>query len=685
MPRYTRDELQKKINDARSRGVSQEAINARVAQLESAGDIIDSEKKSVGGFVQNAGEDLVRNVSGVAALPSVAMTAIKNPTSVPQMAGDVVKGTLQEYIDLVKNPVDTTYEKPITTLLNLMPVVGRAGKVAKSLDAAGDAAKTADKLSDATQARILKNPGGAEDLTKVNRVSKSVYQSTLPFSKKGNSFERLMPSKTANDLVRYGVGGSNDDIAKTASKITGKEGIFSRIVNESVSAADDPIDISPIQSVLNKDELTGRFSEISTKEINDLKKMVNSSVGGGMPNQALPSKLLDLERKLQEQAFSHVIQGRKGDTKAAEFGQLKFEIADAIGQSLDAVAEQKMPIDRFKTPEILAAVEKISPELASDFKNAKTVSDVRSLQAPFVRAKKIVELADQEASSLGNNFFSFVRNIPGVGPGVDALAEELITPAVRSGANALENTAVGRGLQKTGTAVSTAAKNPKDTAFGLSLAEDLLPEQNPSELPDSPDKVNFNGGEMVTIRNNETGETKQISRSELPKYVGGQDSLLSKDDLRMMAQIDMVKTGGKNLTKIIQLSEFLGEGQDPVEQAGVSMVSEVERLVDNLNLPESEEEARSQKTVRLWSARLGGDQNLRLYRDIKRGLALQLAVKMQGSSQGLSDKDVEAAENLLPDVGDTRSSAKEKIEIVKRILTSGSEVPSDPSMMFIDE
>jgi len=397
-------------------------------------------EKSLGGLFENAGRDLGENLQGIASLPGAIAAILSGKVNLPDAGANVARGIFDEYKDIVTHPVETAYNKPISTALDIIPFLGAAGKL-KNLGRAGKVAQAVEAVDNPAVQRILSKAGQVGKAgDEAGSLSKNIYQSVLNISKKGNAFEKLNPNETVGSMIKYGINGSPEDISNAAQKITGKSGILSNVVNNAITDVKAPAKMDSVFGVLN-DSRQGRFSALSTEKVDELSRRLSKIPQGKNIGDVELSRLLDEERKLQSEAVNHRIAGAKGDTAAAELGKLKMEVADEIGNVIDEAVNKVGNISKYKDPAIIESIAQISPKLANDFANAKTIKDIRGLQKPFVRMSKILELNQNEPSSLGQRLFRSIGSVPVVGPILDAGAQNLAVPAATKTATKLNDLA----------------------------------------------------------------------------------------------------------------------------------------------------------------------------------------------------------------------------------------------------
>lgn len=393
------------------------------------------------------------------------------------LGGEVIKGTVQEYKDIASDPVKQFSESPVDTLLALLPIlqgakkltsVNKASKAAKAttaLDTVLDTTSTVDKavpdeLAQITSPQaitgliepqtkvdpqiksILDKASKAGDTEGVSQMSRNIYQSVLNFSKKDRSFERLQPNKTVGSMIEYGISGTPDDILTKTKTVTGQNGILSNVVNEALVDANVTVnldDMGKVQELIKDARNSSKYVKLSDKdfqsvagELSNLPQLSGKGVG-----EYDLSNLLDYQRMLQKQAQPYRIAGRT-DVAAQQMGDFLTDVADELGGIIDSKVKGVGSIDKYKDPSIIAELKVISPKLAKEFEQAKTLSDIRSLQAPFVRMQQIMDLVLQEPSSLGKNLFRGAAQIPVLGPILDTVAQSVAVPVATRAAVAMD-------------------------------------------------------------------------------------------------------------------------------------------------------------------------------------------------------------------------------------------------------
>lgn len=231
---------------------------------------------------------------------------------------------------------------------------------------------------------------GADNVA--NKVAASQYN-VLPKDK-----EALQLGNTVKTLAdQYGLRNIND-VTNAAKQVTGDNGILTQAVRNAVSKS-SPIDVGGILDAsrnlignepLISDSTGNKFNDIVTKGI---QSMVTDSPTGGDPGKAfdfirqLESKATTLKHGNDEaQALSRVYKG-----VANELTDRLFAGTDATGRAIPGAGADNALVNNPLSQDQLSALNNISPKLAQQAAGAKTIGELRSLQAPFVRASQLAQ------------------------------------------------------------------------------------------------------------------------------------------------------------------------------------------------------------------------------------------------------------------------------------------------------
>jgi hypothetical protein len=426
--------------------------------------------KNVAQYGRNALQDTKELGQGIAQLPQLLQQMLSGEVAPLDVGKQAVTGMAQSYGSLAANPSERAYEKPVTSLLDVLGLIpaakgisalddiGRSGKGASMVD---DATRLASKADDVTKApqitslvddvakvdpsiqRIMSKADDVGVNTGPSQLSRNIYQSAFPMSKKNKAFERLKPNETVATMIEHNITGTPDQILVKTEKVSGRNGMLSNVVNEAIAdtkAITTMEDMGRIQAVVNDAKKSG-YAYLTDADFNQITKQLNGFPQGEKMGNVDLSLLLDYERKLQKEAMNHRINSVKGDVRSAELAELKFTVAEEIGNVIDSKVTSSGVIDRYKDPALIEKIStEVSPVLAEEFKNAKTISDIRRLQRDYVRMNQILELSLQESSALGKDYFRVLSQVPVVGKMADAAANQLAVPLTTKASIGLEST-----------------------------------------------------------------------------------------------------------------------------------------------------------------------------------------------------------------------------------------------------
>jgi len=176
-------------------------------------------------------------------------------------------------------------------------------------------------------------------------------------------------------------------------------------------------------------------------------------------------------------------------------------------------------------------------------------------------AARVKYFTPQVQTKLAQSFSSVLKN-QGV-KNADKAAQRIVQEmariaAIRNADKGVEPEAqmAGEQAKQDGQAIDQYAPQPgQEKDYDDITHKPIIPGEQPPEL--------------ITIKNEKTGETKEVRKEELNQYgitggPGAQKGMPSKDDILTAMAMDLTQTGGKNLAK---LNTFLNAMQK-VEEAG---------------------------------------------------------------------------------------------------------------------
>ena len=193
------------------------------------------QQKSFGGFAGNVGRDIGENIQGLLAIPGLLGSLLSGKADLGQTGQAVGKGIFEEYKNLVTNPVETAYQKPVSTILDILPFMqlgklafagkagkaGKAAKIAETTAKAGPLAGTGAGLrAGVTNPKVLASPYGAkaeQSLAQISDVLKLKGSAAAKYSQlpaKMDDISSVIKTKLIKDKKPVGIAktfGSLDD------------------------------------------------------------------------------------------------------------------------------------------------------------------------------------------------------------------------------------------------------------------------------------------------------------------------------------------------------------------------------------------------------------------------------------------------------------------------------------------
>lgn len=475
-----------------------------------------------------------------------------------------LRPTEKEAIDMLKKGVsfaDVAKKTNFDVAQNAMRIVneGEKGQVTFLIDRL---AQTGDKNTDkVVQSWLQKNPGsGLENM--YDTAKKSVFELT---KNKGNLLTRAgeqtiqsqynLPRSMAKDmsfgkkLADFGFTNRNQ-IDEIAGSLTGPEGALNKI-KEAVIAKAKPVDLADIEILaqnLADDPLIPagqdkKFVDFILKGIKNLQTTgTRSTTSQGATQQLFQGNPLD--------TFTFI---KSLEKKAGEIGSKSISLTSsdkALQQAYRGIAEElknrlftqsgadDLVVSALEGSPIVKSIMAQYPKLGEAISKAKTIADIRAIEAPFVQSSIASKVTEQGANSA-------ISGLKQGGKGVARLLPSLADPLAPVRAGLESDTAaslVGGGLIKAGkiadktlpaiqqTVGKTLApiedivsKVPQSAATSLSAkaaTDTVMPTHTPqpavqgaTTIPEMPQSE-----QMFELTNAETGETKIVPQSELSQY-----------------------------------------------------------------------------------------------------------------------------------------------------------------------
>lgn len=455
--------------------------------------------------------------------------------------GKVLGRFMPKGVDKVTNRPD--HQKAIETAYNS----GDLNKVSKLIGDIPDG----DPYKSAMQSLF----GATDDLAAKQPYEKAsagvqTYLSnfTIPTKRAG----RLKPQETAKAMIKYGLTGDLDEIGNKAASVSGSDGILSKLSRKIIgnTKEDIPLDtaMSSVQGSLDK------IAELTPSEEQRIMSAVRRMLPTGKrPDTANALDVFDSVKELEK--LGHQYLGHStyltGNIKSEQIGNVYLEVAENLKDVLGKTVKDSNSVKNAITPEVINSVKNISPELAKDLSKVTSLSELRSLQAPFVRVQNMVDLTNEAASS---SFQNLAGSLKGVGRLVPSVADPLapLKPILGS---AKVNTNIGAFMDKTGGAfkgtkqaiLGTGGSNPTLDALspiiGRSVGSSMTTQGGSAEVQQT-DIIDAAAPQELAPSNG--GSAPKITTEMLQEA----RLVLSDSGFKKLKDIyDLQQTGGGNKTE----------------------------------------------------------------------------------------------------------------------------------------
>jgi len=386
-----------------------------------------AEKKSLAGFGENVLNDLQGLVEGVVNLPSAFQQVGEEISTIgPSIFGpgvDFVRtetgqamlgSIVEEYKNLITHPLEQAYEHPVNTILDVIPFLSglkklKAGKLAGVTSEEAGVAKMAAKAEDITEIGIAKKAlGEVEEVAPVSRVG-GILPTRGEIAAKTFSSAFIVPTKRARNLrpietsakmLDYGVSGSLDEMSDIASKVTGDTGVLTKVTRNAIGSLQGEVEVGKAAGAAeNMLKEVIELTPIEKSRI--LRNIAGAEKTGKEVMKVNPLDAYDTAKRLEKLGYQYLKTNTylTGNVKNIGIGNAYLAAADEIMSSLEIMAGEQDILLGFKNPEILSELESVSPKLANEYLQAKTLGDIRHLQLPFVRINQMIDLTEEAANS----------------------------------------------------------------------------------------------------------------------------------------------------------------------------------------------------------------------------------------------------------------------------------------------
>ena len=575
--------------------------------------------------------------------------------------------------------------------------IGKVFKVGKSAKAATDAATAVGAATPKTG--ILSKIGSTLE-TSGNKVMSS--QANLTRAQARNLGVDI-PGTFGSLSKRTGMG-NLDDLAELATDITGKNGAVSVGVNRAVAplqvdlgnmsrVAEDALMNRGITGTAKK-EILENVKNQTVKAYGGSKGSLSSVVGG---NDALAAQRFFAEAgATSKQGFKrsgNVLDKQKADVYkdlsseinnrvynapgAAERFTAKGGAKDKIIKNFNDAAEAALQNGDKKAAEAYK-------RLGADFGKVKNIAEARTFQKDFVNIGKVAdktsEAAQGAAAQLGDT-------MQGAGKFIQRPLNIAAVPLnAQSGRIGQFMSSFGRKLQGTADGVASATGGAATKALTRGdLVKSLIAQGIPQTVlggvgdtgeelsPEMADAIQ-GGVDPNTITND------QLVNAGIPENDVA-SSVIPKAGLD--AAITAAALGGdsENLKLLMSLSEYLYPATDTeqtaAQQKATASASTAGATVDQLEaaLMQAGENGGGPVAavvggIRNAAGQAGLDDNARYYNSVADSAVTQLARAISGESGALSDQDIARAKSMIPQLSDSGSVRKQKLQRIREQINA---------------
>jgi hypothetical protein len=349
----------------------------------------------------------------------------------------------------------------------------------------------------------------------------------------------LKMNETLSRLSDYGL--SNiDDVASKSRLVTGESGLITKLTRQAVSKA-KPVSTDGLLNMVD-DLVTregGKLTAADKKAVfrfmqSELKSLYGGA-GGSLSTKSRPLDIFDTIQRLEKTASSFGVNKASHQLTPQEQGFRKVyqQLADELKDRLF----RQSGADRALVSNVLRNVDPgqlqgIGPKFFDDLSRVKTVGELRSLAAPFVRGAQLA--AETEAGSqLATQ--TAAGAVKGVGKLVQNPLNLLAAPLGSNKVNAAVGQTMRQGLPQI------------PQSLGVRIAGQTAAQIAPRAVMGSPAEAQGLPEEPVGLGSQEPVRQTQDGSSE---------GAFSREMAMMMMMQDLQTTGGKNMAAIKSFYEF---------------------------------------------------------------------------------------------------------------------------------
>lgn len=254
----------------------------------------------------------------------------------------------------------------------------------------GKAAVTAARAGAPILENVAEAAGKSTIRNVIGRGAERTYAQAFDLPSSEIITRRIKPQQTVKELMDYGVKGSVEDLQRTSQEAMSSIG---RVVNRAAQEVGGDIKTGDIVNIAN-DALKGVDVTPGQRQA-FWERVTGIGADGSLPDRIPSDTALDKIRDLQKRGHALINAGSRSispNPDVTELGRAHLLVADEIEDNLYRAIGNRVDLNKFKTPEMIAHLNRIGKGLGDKFAQAKDVSEIRSLMAPFVRGNEMAEM-----------------------------------------------------------------------------------------------------------------------------------------------------------------------------------------------------------------------------------------------------------------------------------------------------
>nr|DAT46580.1 MAG TPA: hypothetical protein [Caudoviricetes sp.] len=448
------------------------------------------------------------------------------------------------------------------------------------------------------------------------------------------------------------------------------------------------------------DAIRSNLGHGNNVDLNDLGPQIRkardsmSSLGGELFDEADPIEKANILKRMstniKRSASENAVRGEEGKFYG-KLGSLIDERIDAgvdpkyINEAYDNVSNeflyrsQKALREGNKTK--AEAYKRLAKEYAETPAEERTIANFRSSKRDFVDLSKMLERSDR--SKGGGSFSRTVNQLPVVGPAADALLSQPVERGAQKAGEIMRK--VGREFQEgaaqeklkkaaaigaggAGLLAATSGGNDKNKeTSNITGAPEANASMSGAAQTSTADKLSTLGGGAASGDGGEMtvgGYTRSQLEDGYVKALMASDAKSAQAIGTIIDMMDKKEARALNAEKVKKSSA--ADKSDAKKEAGLKTLN---TLLNSYERGGGGQGIVGGTLTNLLNSATGGSYNssAQTYATQSRGAAAQI-IKALGESGSLSDRDIQAAMDMLPKNTDSKQVAQEKINNLMALL-----------------